>query len=237
MERELESVLDRAYELLKDLEKEYKDCLQAQNVTMRAKNLTHEVLERLRTVLDHTMRQAWREYSMPNLTEQDKKRARVYFPITNDLDSFHSTLGRGCMAELNTVHENLYEFLLKQQPFSSKENQWLDTLAKITAEGKHVQLTPQKRTEARRINVSRPGGGSVSWDASSVKFGSGVSVMGAPIDPRTQRIVPTPEVTEQVEIWVSFVFEDYGLNALGFCKEACQKTRALLNEMANVLKT
>jgi hypothetical protein len=125
---------------------------------------------------------------------------------------------------------------LKKQPFSSKENQLLDILAKIAAEGKHVRLTPQKRTEAHRIKVSRPGGGSVSWDASSVKFGAGVSVMGAPIDPRTQRIVQTPGVTEEVEIWVSFVFNDYAVNALGFCKEACQKTRALIEEMVNILQ-
>lgn len=59
--------------------------------------------------------------------------------------------------------------------------------------------------------------------------------MGAPVDPRTQRIVPTPGVTEQMEIWVSFILEGYGVNALGFCKEACQKTRVLIEEMVNIL--
>lgn len=59
--------------------------------------------------------------------------------------------------------------------------------------------------------------------------------MGAPVDPRTQRIVPTPGVTEQVEIWVSFVLEGYGVNALGFCREACQKTRVLIEEIVNLL--
>ena len=65
-------------------------------------------------------------------------------------------------------------------------------------------------------------------------FGGGVSVMGAPINPATQRIVPTPGVTEKIETWVSFVIEGYHVNAAGFCKEACQKTRKIAEEMTGV---
>lgn len=235
MDLELESMLDRADELFRDLEDEYEKCLQTQNVTARVKNLTHEVLEKLKNALDHTMRRAWRRYIAPSLLERDRKRALVYFPIASDLHSFHSRLGRTSKGNVDKVHKNLYDFLLKKQPFSSEDNQWLDLLNKIAAEGKHVRLTPQKRTETKRIKVSGPGG-SVSWDPSLVKYGAGVSIIGAPVDPRTQRIIPTPGVTEQVEMWVSFIFDDYGVNALGFCKEACQKTRALIEEMVNVLQ-
>ena len=221
-------MLDRANELLKDLENEYSGCLKARNVTERAKNLSNEVLEKLRHLLDHTMRRAWRQYIEPNLSDPDRQRARVYFPIASDSHSFRSILGRGSMADLDKVHKSLYDFLLKKQLFLSKENRWLDLLAKIAGEGKHVRLTPQKRKENQRIKVSKPGGGSVSWDPSSVKFGAGVSIMGAPVDPRTQRIFPTSGVNEQVEVWVFFIFEDYGVNALVFCKEAYEKTGALI---------
>jgi hypothetical protein len=235
MDLEVKSILDRADELLKDLEEEYKDCLPAHKVTERAKNITHEVLGKLRSALDQTMRRAWGKYISPNLSDQQKKRARVYFPIAGDLNSFRSILGRGFMMDLDKIHKKVYDFLLNRQPFTSEDNQWLDLLSKIAAEGKHIQLTPQKRTETHRIKVSGPGGGSVSWDPSSARFGSGVGIMGAPVDPRTQRIVPTPGVTEQMEIWVSFILEGYGVNALGFCKEACQKTRVLIEEMVNIL--
>jgi hypothetical protein len=235
MEPELENILDRAEELLEDLETEYKNCLKSQNVSEQAKNLTHEALGKLRVALDHTMRRAWEKHVTPTLSKQDKERARVYFPITSDLDSFHSTLGRGSMASLDRIHPNLYQFLMEHQPFLSGENQWLVVLAKVVAEGKHIRLTPQKRKETRRIKVSGRGG-QVSWDASSVKFGAGVSVMGAPIDLSTQRIVPTPGVSEVVEIWVSFIVEGYGVNALGFCREACHKTRALIEEMVGVFE-
>ncbi len=234
MSLQVESILDRADELLEELEDEYRRCLQAQNVSERAKNITHEVLEKLRNSLDHSMTIAWNKNIASNLSEQDKRRARVYFPIADNLDAFRSILGRGFMVDLDKVHRIIYDFLLKQQPFSSSENRWLQLLAELAAEGKHVQLAPQKRMEARRLKVTRSEG-YVSWDPSSVKFGSGVSIMGAPVDPRTQRIIPTPGVTEQVEIWVSFIFEGRGVNSLIFCKEASQKTRKLVQEMLRIL--
>jgi len=233
MDTELEGMLDRADELFGDLEDEYKKCLQLQNVTARAKNLTHEVLEKLRHSLDHTMYIIWEKHIAPTLSEQKRKRARIYFPITNKLSGFHSLLGRGKMSDLDKVNKNLYEFLLSKQPFSTAENRWLAILSENAASGKHVHLTPQKRIETRRIKVSREGS-SVSWNPDSVRFRGGVSVVGAPIDPSTQRIIPTPGVTEQIEIWVSFILTDCGVNSLVFCKEACQKVRSLIEEMFNV---
>jgi len=235
MDLELESMLARADELLEDLEDEYKNCLKAKKVSERAKNIAPEIVVKLRSALDHMMRRAWEKHVAPNLAEKDRKSARVFFPVVGNLDAFRSTLGRGAMADLDKVHKNLYDFLLEKQPFSSEQNRWLDLLAKIAGEGKHVRLTPQKLTEKiGRISVSSPGG-TVSWDASSVRFGAGVSIMGAPVDPVTQRVVPTRGVTQRVDILVAFMFDTYGVDALGFCKEACQKTRVLVEEMVNVV--
>ncbi len=111
------------------------------------------------------------------------------------------------MSQLDKTDRKLYDFLLSKQTFQSKENEWLRLLTDIAAEGKHTRLTPQKRTEIRRTKVSGPFG-HVSWDPNSVKFGAGVQIMGAPIDPRTQHIIPTQNVTEEIETWVSFIFED-----------------------------
>jgi hypothetical protein len=233
MDAELESMLDRADELIGNLEDEYKNCLKNKNVTNRAQNITHEVLEKLKHSLDHVMRGAWDKHISPHLSEKDRNRARVYFPIVNDLQHFHSTLSRGAMKDLDKVHKELYDFLLEKQPFSSNDNNWLELLAEIAAEGKHIKLAPQSLIETRRISVSGRGG-EVSWDKSSVTFGKGVSILGAPIDPSTQRIVPNPDVIEKEEIWVTFVLDDYGLNALALCKEISEKTRALIEEMDNI---
>lgn len=236
MDAELESMLDRADELLKDLEGEYNRSLHMKNVTERAKNITHEVLEKSRHALDHTMWMAWGKYIAPNLPEQDREGVLVYFPISSDLHSFRSILGQANKGNVDKVHKELYSFLLNKQPFSSNQNQWLNMLAKIVPLGKHVKFIPQKRTEKiGRVSVSRSGG-KVSWSPPHVKFGKGVSIMGVPIDPATQRIIPTLGVNEQVETRVSFVFNNYGIDALRFCKEACEKTRKLIEETVSVLK-
>ncbi|GAH34724.1 unnamed protein product, partial [marine sediment metagenome] len=125
MDAELESMLDRADELIGDLEDEYKNCLKAKNITTRAQNLTHEVLEKLRHALDHAMRGAWDKYVSPHLSEKDRNRARVYFPIVNDLQNFRSTLGRGAMKDLDKIQKHFYEFVLNKQPFSSRANSGL----------------------------------------------------------------------------------------------------------------
>lgn len=103
----------------------------------------------------------------------------------------------------------------------------LDDLA---LQGKHIDLLLQRRVEDRRTTVSR-GSSSVSWN-SGVRFSGNVSVMGAPIDPRNQRIVPTPGVTERVEIWVSFVIDGHNVNAASFCQEACRQVRRIVTEMS-----
>jgi hypothetical protein len=45
------------------------------------------------------------------------------------------------------------------------------------------------------------------------------------------KIVPTPGVTQTVEIWVGFEIEGYGVNALGFCQSALKSVTAIVSEM------
>jgi len=207
MDAELKSMVDRADELIGNLEDEYKKCLKAKNVTRRAQNITHEVLDKLRHTLDHAMWRAWDKHVSPNLTEKDRKRARVYFPVVNDLQHFHSTLGRGYMSDLDKTYKNLYDFLLEKQPFSSNDNNWLELLAKIATEGKHIKLAPQRLIEIPRSEVSKPEAGSAPSDPFSVKFSKGE------------------------ERWATFVLDDYGVFALALCNEISEKTRALIKEM------
>lgn len=235
MDPDLSSMLDRADELLVQLEQECTLCLKSEEVSRRARNIAHEVLDKLRSSLDQAMRRAWDKQMAPHLSQDERRKARVYFPVSSDLHSFESTLGRACMTELATSNPGLYQFLLDKQPFTAEDNEWLRVLSDLAAEGKHERLVPQKRMETRRITLTGPQGGSMSWPSSAVKFGAGVSFAGAPIDPVTQRIVPTPGVTERIEILVAFIIEGYRVNAIGFCRNACSRTSQLLEEMAEWL--
>src|SRR5262245_16131135 len=94
MHNNLEVSLARADELLKELMAEYEKCLKAKEVSGRATQLTHEVCERLRTVLDRAARLYWEKRVSPELPEEDRKAAVIYFPIAVDQNAFDSTLGR-----------------------------------------------------------------------------------------------------------------------------------------------
>jgi hypothetical protein len=221
--------LDRADELLRDLLAEYDKCLAGHNVSQRAIQLTHEVCERLRSVLDRTARQYWEQKVSPALPQADRDAATVYFPISDSQQSFDSTMGRWRWKAVRVQHQAIYDHLFALQPFIKAENRWLHVLNEMAVASKHIDLEPQARRDSKRVTVTR-GNSSVSW-TSGVSFGGGVAIMGAPIDPATQRIVPTPGVTESVELWVGFLIPQHGVNAAGFCSEACQKVRSIIDDV------
>ena len=123
MDSEIKSMLDRAGELLDELKDEYESSLKAQKVTDRAKVLTHDVLEKLRHSLDHTMSRVWEKFFAPNLSKEDRESADVYFPIGKNLNVIPSTLGKAKVRNLEKVNKPLCDFLVKKQPFTAKENQ------------------------------------------------------------------------------------------------------------------
>lgn len=224
--------LDRADELLADLVAQYNASLQAKEVSARAIHLTHEVCERLRSVLDRTMRRYWEKHISPSLSAEDRKAATVYFPVSIDQNGFDSTLGRWRWKAVRIAHQDVYEYLLSQQPFTSSTNCWLTILNDLAVQGKHIDLVPQKRNETVQITVTGAGGGSVSWGP-GVSFGSGVYVVGAPVDPQTQRIVPTPGVSEKMETWVSFMIQGHDVDAGEFCRNACRDTRLMVTHLSD----
>ena len=224
MDHDIQSQLDRAKELLKELEKACADDLTAKNVSGKTRNLSQEVLLKVRHLLDQSIYKYFEKYYLPNLSEADKKAARVYFPIINRKEDLKSILGRAKMTDLDTSHPDFYKFLDSVQPYNT-DYLWLKQLAEFSSE-KHVRLTPQVKTETKRVTVSR-GSGSVSW-GSGVTFGKGVSVMGVPIDPATQLPIPNNIVETKIETWVSFLYEGTNVNVLWLCKKAVEEGEKIL---------
>lgn len=230
MHQNLSVSLDRADELLIELSAEYENSLRDKTVSSRAVQITHDVCEKLRGVLDRIARRYWDIHVAPAISEPDWNSASVYFPIAPNQNGLDAILGRWRWKSVRSQHQQIYDYLSTLQPFANAKNQWLAVLNSLAVQGKHIDLVPQKKFDERRTTVSR-GSGFVSWGP-GVTFGSGVSIMGAPIDPRTQRIIPTEGVAERIETWVSFVIEGYNVNALGFCQESCRETRRIVTEMS-----
>lgn len=221
MKSDLLIQLKRVEELINELEIIYKNCLSSKNISPEAKVVTHEIFEKLCNILDQITRAIWLKNLSITLSEEDKNKATIYFPVSNDQHQFVSTIGRWRIQDLEHNFPDIYNFFNSRQPFISDKNNWL-LIVKELANKKHIGLIPQKREKITNITYTSPSG-TVMFNARAVRFGSGAHILGAPVDPTTQRIVPTPGVREKIEVWVAFKIEGFDLNILPFCRESCLK--------------
>lgn len=224
MDKNIQSQINRAKELKKELDESSKFDLRSHRISDKTKNLTQEILVKIRSVLDQTMYCFFEKKIAPNLSEDEKQKARIYFPLVSKSDDLKSVLGRAKMTNLDVSHPEIFSFLESVQPYNSNY-EWINHLSKYANE-KHIRLTPQKRVEVKRTTVSSAGG-SVSWGP-GVTFGNGVSVMGARVNPITQNIEPTPGVESKTEVWVSFLFEDSDINALWLCNKSIEESEKII---------
>jgi len=227
MDQDLQSQLDRAKELLQELESACNTDLQAKDVSGKTKNLSQEVLLKIRHLLDQSIYKFFEKYYLPNLSDIDKKSAKIYFPIVSKKEVLKSVFGRAKMRDIETNNQKFYEFISSVQPYN-QDYLWLKYLADF-ANDKHIKLTPETKTEIKRVTVSR-GGGSVSWGP-GVTFGGGVSVMGVPIDPATQMPVPNNITETKVENWVSFLFDGSDVNVFWLCKRSVEDGEKIIKKV------
>ncbi len=226
MDSDIKSQLERAKELKKELDGSAQKDLENKVISDKTRNITQEILVKIRSILDQVMYSFFEKEIAPHITESEKKKARVYFPLVNKEENIDSVLGRAMIKNLSSTHPKIFHLLRSVQPYN-EEYKWLNDLSRY-ANHKHIKLAPQKRVEEKRTTVSSRLG-SVSWN-SGVTFGKGVAIFGAPIDPVTQNIVPTQEVESKIEIWVSFVFEDSNINALWLCKNSIEGVEKIVSE-------
>lgn len=209
----IEALFARAETTLMQIEKEYQSSLTKQSIVSNLKIDIKNFSENLRSILDYLAHDIVQKHC-PNA----KSSNNVYFPIVKDLKKFQEKIKQS-YPELESNIKDLYDYLLSIQPFQKKENEWLALFNHLNNENKHNALVEQKRTETKRIVVNTTNS-VVSWKPSSVKFGSGVSIGGVPVNPQTQIPMPHPSQTVQVITWVDFQFEGINVSALWLLKES-----------------
>jgi len=139
MHQNLVTSIARADELLRDLLAEYNACLGKKAVSDRATQLTHDVCEKLRSVLDRTARRYWDLHVAPNVSKVDRKVATVYFPIVPNQANMDASLGRWRWKSVRQQHQPVYDYLLSQQPFNNANNRWLTVVNDLAIAGKHIE--------------------------------------------------------------------------------------------------
>jgi hypothetical protein len=194
------------------IEAEYNKSLHAQAIDPALRIDIKNVCENLRSVLDYLAADI-RERHCPAASASD----RFYFPILPDKKTFNSRLNQW-FPGLRQSAPAVASLLESAQPFQVGQA-WLGQFNLLNNENKHGDLVEQTRVETQQTRVTGQGGGQVSWGP-GVTFGGDVSVMGVPIDPRTQLPIPHPSIKVERITWVDFQFAGIGASALGLLKQA-----------------
>ncbi len=216
----IEALLKQSGAAVSGLKRTYEASLHDKEIRDDVKVNIKNIFENLRSCLDYLARDIFEtccaSSGMPD---------RLYFPIRPSLPEFNQAISSDYPG-LPKTNEDVYDILEAMQPY---HDPWLGQFNKLNNENKHQDLVEQTRMESRHVTVSR-GGGSVSYGP-GVTFGGGVSVMGVPIDPRTQLPVPSNQVTTGIVIWVNFCFRENGLSVLPFIEESLEKVEHVFRDL------
>lgn len=211
---DIAALLTRAEEQLDKIVDEYNSSLAEKAIAASLKVDIKNFCENLRSVLDYLAHDIRSKYC-----PSANPRNRFYFPILPDAVQFASKMA-SWYPGLQTGAAAVYAELERCQPYQTGFA-WLGQLNKVNNENKHGALVAQNREElGSRIKAEIKEGGSVSWDPSAVKFGSGVFIGGVPVDPTTQMPAPNPRLEVTKTTWVDFRFDGLGVSAIALLKDS-----------------
>ncbi len=200
---DIDALIDDADEQLRLVRGMYERSLREKEVPARLQTRIKNVVENQRSALEYLAHGIHQQFG-------DGER-KPYYPIVRSPVDFPSLFNQHLsgVAEYCPAVRDAIEV---RQPYQ-EGYEWLHYLALLTNENKHRRLTPQTRTEQVRVRVEMQGAGTVEYGP-GVTFGSGVSIGGVPVDPATQRPVPSPTQTITETTYVDWVFDDPPLSAL-----------------------
>lgn len=233
MDQDIQSQLDRSRELLQELESSCKVDLQVKDVSGKTKNLSQEVLLKIRHLLDQSIYKFFEKYYLPNLSDADKKSAKVYFPIVSKKEDLKSALGRSKMGDLETKYQDFYKFIDSIQPYN-QDYLWLNHLAKFASE-KHIKLTPQTLKSENETKLGN-----------AIHVGRGAKVImrnclinGIPINSENINETPLENFDSRLNVrrvtWISFLFKNTDISVLGLCKKSVEGGESIIKKILEYL--
>lgn len=218
--KSIAALITKCRDSMSSLKNDYHASLEAKEVSEELKVDIKNILENLRSCLDYIARDIHDKFIA-------RAPERLYFPIRHTANEFQQAISRD-YSGLDQSAPDVYTIIEQVQPYNDA---WLGKFNRLNNNNKHEDLVEQTRTETKRVTVSsKGGGGSVSWGP-GVTFGSGVSVMGVPIDPRTQMPVPNSTTDTKVEIWVDFKFRDNNESVIPFLDKSVDKVESVCNSI------
>ena len=220
----IEALLKRATADSSQLRAAYEASLHAKHVSDELRVQIKSIFENLRSCFDYMAQDIFDSKCVGA-----KKPSRLYFPIRQSAPEFQQAIASD-FPGLALAAPAVVATIEAIQPYNAP---WLGKFNKLNNHNKHQDLVEQTRSEARHVTVSRSGG-SVSWGP-GVSFGAGVSVMGVPIDPRTQMPVPNNVVQTEVVTWVDFRFSEVDESVLVFVDESVKNTTNVFQALRQLI--
>ena len=226
---EIEIFFIRARELLKELIHEYeKRHKEEKEVSLRAMSLTHEILERIRNALDHTMRKYWNKHIAIKISKNERKKINIYFPIRKSLKDFKDQLIKMKMKDLETNHKEMYDFLLNTH---KNYKNLLAPLQEKSNEGKHEKLFKQALKYIHTFTIESEYA-NVSWIPQKLKGGSNdPNVNLKKLSPDDLHRMSNPYYDTQIKTSVDFRFKKDNSSALFLCECAISQANRIVNKM------
>jgi hypothetical protein len=221
----IDALIEHAEEQLEQVEAIYGRTLQEKKVSTNLQVRIKNVVENQRSALEYLAHGIYESLG-------DGKKANSYYPIAKEEEDFQGLFGRqlpGVAAKCSAV----FEAIAAKQPYE-KDFEWLRHLAILTNENKHCRLTPQTRTEVRRVRVDMPAG-RVEWAPEGVIFGDGVLFGGVPVNPATQRPIPSSHQTVTDVIYVGWLFEEPRLPVLSTLTEIQESLPSLIDDLLSAM--
>jgi hypothetical protein len=219
-ETSINALLKKANLDFAELQTAYQSSLHEKQVRDDLKVAIKNIFENLRSCLDYLAQDIFDTHCFPT-----RKSDRLYFPIRATPEEFRPAIEKD-FPNLPSTAKDVFNILESIQPY---RNAWLGDFNKLNNHNKHQDLVEQTRSETKQVTVSREGG-SVSWGP-GVTFGSGVSVMGVPIDPRTQMPVPNTVAKTKVTIWIDFRFKEIGQPVIPFIQTSLQNVEKIFRDL------
>jgi hypothetical protein len=222
---DIDALLEDADDQLELIREMYEETLREQEVPRKLMTRIKNVVENQRSALEYLAHQLYENHG-------DGKGEKSYFPVATQPTQFGGLFER-MLPGVAANCPNVRDAIEARQPYQ-EGYEWLQHLVLLTNENKHRRLTPQTRSEERRVRVDTPGGGSVEWGP-GVTFGSGVSIGGVPVDPATQRPVPSPTQTVTETTYVDWLFEEPPLSALNTLEGIQKELPQLVEDVLGTL--
>ena len=215
---DVKHVLDLSDEQVAEIESLYDESLKDQAVPGRLQALVRSVVAGNRSAMEFVANAVAAKHGKPGRS--------VYWPNAKTPQNFDAVFDKA----FSGLRKARPEIAAKWEQVQSYQPgyEWIAVLMELARKNGHHELTAQTRTETVRREV-HGAGGSVPWDPGAVTFGQGVSIMGQPVDPQTQRTVATQEV-----IYVDWLFTQPQVSALAALREIQAGMRPMLQEVCSV---